>query len=206
MNLFEDDADREAYLGFLAGAAETYGLRFLAWCLMTDHVHLLLTPAEDRALGLGIGDAHRRYTRLVNFRQGVRGHLFQARFKSAVVQRDAHLVAVGRHVELNPVQAGLVGRAEDWPWSSAAFNAGDRRSDPLVKSPKLRKLAGSWRRVLRAGEQDSQRQRLEAQLESGLPVGSERWVRGLERKYRRRLHPGRPGRPRKHAAGAPNNR
>lgn len=206
MDIFEDDADREAYLGFLAGAADSYGLRFLSWCLMSNHVHLLVIPEEERGLGLGIGDAHRRYTRLVNFRQGVRGHLFQSRFKSAVVQRDAHLLAVGRYLELNPVKAGLVGRAEDWPWSSAGFNAGNRKSDPLVTSAELRKLAGSWRRVLRDGEQEAQRKRLEAQLESGLPVGTKRWVRGLERKYRRRLRPGRPGRPRKEAAGAPKNR
>jgi putative transposase len=206
MDIFADDADREAYLGYLAAAGEHYGLEFLAWCLMSSHVHLLVVPREARALGLGIGDAHRRYTRQVNFRQGVRGHLFQARFRSSVIQKDDHLVAVGRYVELNPVQAGLVERAEDWPWSSAAFNAGRRAQDRLVRRPLLRELAGPWRRVLRDGEEEAARKRLAAQLDSGLPVGSERWIGGLESTHKRRLRPGQPGRPRKDSAAEPKNR
>jgi putative transposase len=193
-DIFGSDDDRRAYLDLLAAAAEHHGLKFLAWCLMTNHVHLLVVPKATDSLR-GIGDAHWRYTRLVNFRAGLRGHLFQERFRSYVVQRDGHLVAVGRYVELNPVQAGLVRRAEAWPWSSAGFNAGDRREDVLVQAPELREMTGSWRRVLRDGEEEAERKRIEAHMATGFPLGADAWVRRLEREQERRLSPGQPGWP-----------
>ena len=101
---------------------------------------------------------------------------------------------------------GLAGAAGAYGLQCLAWSLMTHHVHPLVKSAGLRKLAGSWRRVLREGEKQARRKRPEAQLESGLPVGTERWRRGLEKKCRRRLHPGRPGRPRKEAAGAPNNR
>jgi putative transposase len=194
MAIFSSDADRRAYLELLAAAGERHGLRFLAWCLMTNHVHLLVVPREAGSLR-GIGDAHWRYTRLVNFREKVRGHLFQERFRSYVVQRDEHLAAVGRYVELNPVGAGLTGKAEEWPWSSAAFNVGDRPDDPLVGKRELEALFGPWKRVLRGGEEEIGRERIESHAATGFPLGSDPWVRRLEGESERRLRPGKPGRP-----------
>jgi putative transposase len=102
---------------------------------------------------------------------------------------------VGRYVELNPVKAGLVRRAEAWPWSSAGFNAGDRREDVLVQAPELREMTGSWRRVLRDGEEEAERKRIEAHMATGFPLGADAWVRRLEREQERRLSPGQPGWP-----------
>ena len=82
--IFFSEADRDTYLGLLAQFGAHEGVQFWAWCLMTNHVHLVVVPPENpTALARAIGEAHRRYTRPVNFRAGVRGHLFQERFHSS---------------------------------------------------------------------------------------------------------------------------
>ena len=85
---------------------------------MPNHVHLILTPTRADGLGLAVGEAHRRYTNFINARGRWTGHLFQSRFAS-VAMDEAHLMAAVCYVNLNPVRARLVSRAEDWPWSSA---------------------------------------------------------------------------------------
>jgi putative transposase len=195
MDIFRSDSDRRAYLEILAEAGSKHGLGFWAWCLMSNHVHLLAVPERPGSLAGAIREAHWRYTRLVNFREGVRGHLFQERFHSCPVQKDRRLVAAARYVELNPVRAGLVRRAEDWLWSSAAFNAGRRREDPLLAVSVVAGAFGSWRRVLRDGEEEAERRRTELHISKGWPLGEERWVRRLEQESGQRLRAGQPGWP-----------
>jgi len=90
---------------------------------MPNHVHLILVPSTADGLARAVGETHRRYTRMINFREGWRGHLWQGRFSSFVMS-EQHLMGAVRYVERNPVKAGLVDRAEDWPWSSAAAHCG----------------------------------------------------------------------------------
>jgi len=85
---------------------------------MPNHVHLILVPETKDGLNLAVGEAHRRYTRRINFREGWRGHLWQGRFSSFIMD-ERYLLACTKYVELNPVRAGLVKRPEVWPWSSA---------------------------------------------------------------------------------------
>ena len=103
--VFFGDEDRRAYLRLLTAAMAGSGTRCLAWCLMDNHVHLILVPETEDALRATLGETHRRYTRRVNFREGWRGHLFQGRFASYPMD-DAHLIAAVRYVENNPVAAG----------------------------------------------------------------------------------------------------
>jgi putative transposase len=158
MAIFDWDADRRQYLGLVAEQGERFGLRFLAYCLMSNHVHLVVVPAEQDSLARGIGEAHRLYTRMVNFRQGVRGYLFQGRFHSCPL-REAHLVSAVRYVERNPVRAGVVKMAWEYGWSSAGYHVGRRKTDPLVRAAE--ELAGirDWRELLRAIHQGSPRPR-----------------------------------------------
>ncbi len=187
MPVFFSKSDREEYLELMAISAERFGLEFWAWCLMKNHVHLLVVPKRAESLAKGIGDAHRRYTRMVNFRQGARGHLFQERFHSYVVQQDSHAVAVGRYIELNPVKARAAKSAAEYRWSSAAFNAGKSRSDVLVGKPKLGEITGPWCSVLKDGQDELERIRIELHMNTGRPLGSDRWVKGIERRLDRRL-------------------
>jgi len=98
---------------------------------MTDHVHLIAVPEREDSLARAIGEAHRLYTRAKNFRDGVRGYLFQGRFGSCVMD-DRHLARAARYIELNPVSAGIVAKPEDYAWSSARLHMGRRKTDPLA--------------------------------------------------------------------------
>src|SRR5271169_1078361 len=115
---FEAD-DYRLYRRLIATAARRGRTAVWAYCLMPNHVHLIVTPADEDGLRATFAEAHRRYTGAINARFQWMGHLFQGRF-GAVVMDEPHLLAAARYIALNPVTAGLVDRAEDWPWSSAS--------------------------------------------------------------------------------------
>ena len=145
---FFSDDDHELYRELMAVWCERHGVAIWAYCLMPNHVHLIATPASAEGLRRGIGEAHRRYARHVNFREGWRGYLWQGRFASFPLG-GAHLLAAVRYVELNPVRAGLVAEAEDWPWSSArAHLAGGE--DRLARAAAELAAIGDWRASLRS--------------------------------------------------------
>lgn len=110
---FEDD-DQEIYRDLLAEQAQKARVEVWAYCLMPNHIHLIVVPRTDEGFARAVGEAHRRHTNFVNARGRWSGHLFQSRFAS-VVMDDAHLVTGVRYVSLNPVRAGLVASAADWP-------------------------------------------------------------------------------------------
>jgi REP element-mobilizing transposase RayT len=121
--IFLDDEDRERYLALLGQAVERHGWHCLAFCLMHNHVHLLVkTPAAD--LGRGIQRLHGVYAQYFNRRHGRSGHLFQGRFGTKVMRTDAQLLLAARYIALNPVKAGLCREATQWRWSHhrAALN------------------------------------------------------------------------------------
>jgi putative transposase len=116
--IFFKDGDYDVYRDLLAVQMRKTSIEVWAYCLMPNHVHLILTPTYADKLREAVGEAHRRYTNFVNARGCWTGHLFQSRF-SSVVMDDTHLKAAVCYVSVNPVRAGLTDRAEDWPWSSA---------------------------------------------------------------------------------------
>src|SRR5277367_1716111 len=116
-SVFFEDGDYRAYMALLAEGCANAGVAVWGYCLMPNHIHLIMVPHDEAGLREALGETHRRYTRRVNFREGWRGHLWQGRFAS-VPMDEPHLLACARYVELNPVRARLAGRAEDWPWSS----------------------------------------------------------------------------------------
>jgi len=116
---------------------------------MPNHVHLIGVPQSIKGLARAIGEAHRRYTRRVNFREGWRGHLWQGHFASYVLD-EAHLIAAARYVELNPVPARLLRVPGEYLWSSAAAHVAGQNDD-LVKVAPLLGMVGGWSAFL-AGE------------------------------------------------------
>ena len=119
METFFCDEDYQEYLSLLGHWCGEYDVRIWSYCLMPNHVHLILIPSTADGLRRAVAEVHRRYTRMINFREGWRGCLWQGRFASFVMS-EQHLMGATHYVERNPVKADLVDRAEDWPWSSAA--------------------------------------------------------------------------------------
>ncbi|MFZ5668323.1 MAG: transposase [Pseudomonadota bacterium] len=129
--IFFAPGDQDIYKRVLAAQLRRRRIEAWAYCLMPNHVHLILTPSDATGMAKALGEAHRRYTTHINERYGWTGLLFQGRFAS-VVMDEAHLLTAFRYVALNPVRAGLAPRAQDWPWSSVrAHLAG--RDDGLVR-------------------------------------------------------------------------
>ena len=200
--VFFSDDDRRTYLDLVAEAARASGTRVLAWCLMDNHVHLILVPSSADGLRAMLGEAHRRYTRHVNFREGWIGHLFQGRFASYPMD-DAHLMAAVRYVELQPVAAGLVPAAGDWPWSSARSHLAGKRAegDPLTDVTALTRHVRNWRALLRRGlaagdpgpDGEAVAAGIEARLRTGRALADADWVAEQEQRLARQIAPQRPG-------------
>ncbi len=189
--VFFGEGDYAHYIELLAEGCRAAGTAIWAYCLMPNHVHLILVPRDPDGLRAALGEAHRRYTRHVNFRENWRGYLWQGRFASAPLD-EAHLLACARYVELNPVRAGLKRRARDWKWSSArAHLAG--ADDHLVKAGPLLKLVPDWAAFLRQGLADDDRDAIRRAERTGRPLGSDRFTRRLEKKLGRPLARGKPG-------------
>lgn len=143
------EADYALYLGLLRHWSRKSGTRVWAWCLMPNHVHLVLMPVLEDGLRATLAPLHRRYTWEINQREGWRGHLWQDRFASFPMD-DGHVHACLRYVELNPVRAGLVEGAEEWPWSSARAHLGIA-ADGLTDMAPGRARVDDWRAFLNAG-------------------------------------------------------
>ncbi|MFQ5882713.1 MAG: transposase [Candidatus Methylomirabilales bacterium] len=116
--IFTDEDDYRFYLQCLRHAKAKCACRLYAYVLMTNHVHVLVEPAQDGDLGRFMQSVGRRYVRYINLKYGRSRTLWEGRFKSAVVSRDEYLIVCSRYIELNPVRAGLVKHPRDYPWSS----------------------------------------------------------------------------------------
>ena len=191
MATFLTDEDYRAYLGLVAAGCRSAKTAVWAYCLMPNHVHLILVPTSGEGLRAALGEAHKRYTRRINFREGWRGYLWQGRFHSFPMDED-HLIACVRYVELNPVRAGLVARAEDWPWSSArAHLTGE--GDQLVDVRPLLRRVPDWHDFLAGGLPQADVDRLRQHGRTGRPCGSADWIERLEQQSGRALKKQRPG-------------
>ncbi len=162
---------------------------------MPNHVHLVVVPESDEGFRRGIGEAHRRYSRRINFRENWRGHLWQGRFSSYVMD-ERHLLAAVRYIELNPVRSGLTERAEDWPWSSAAAHLAGR-DDGLATVKGMLDLVWifvpEWRAYLDLQTPEETVARLRRHERTGRPLGERGFIGRLEQLLGRQLHRQKPG-------------
>jgi putative transposase len=189
--VFFEEADYEEYLRLLKQQAARWGLHIWAYCLMTNHVHLIVVPEHEASLTRGLAETHRRYTRYINFRESWRGYLWQGRFSSVPLD-ESHLVAAMRYVERNPVDAGLVATAVEYPWSSARAHC-HHTGDPLLSACFLTEQLENWEDFLRHPADDKLTHHLEAQLRTGRPSGSNSFLNDLERKLGRPIRRQPPG-------------
>ena len=131
--IYRDDHDRRTYLRILRGSVRHFRWRLLAYCLMDNHVHLLIKTREPN-LGVGMGRLHASYAQSFHSRHGSTGHLFQGRYGSVRIKSDEQLWTAAVYIAMNPVEAGLCRRPDDWPWSSHSMVVSDTAPDWLDAS------------------------------------------------------------------------
>ena len=193
--IFFSVADRDRYVDWLAEGCRRFATTCLGWCLMNNHVHLILVPSTADGLRGPIASAATRLSQRINLSQQTSGHLFQGRYASYAMD-EAHLMIALRYIENNPVKAGLVDAAERWAWSSAAAHVA-RRPDRLVSGREFAEAVPNWRAMLARGLEAAEDEDLvvETALLSGRPRAGPAWLAAHASHIGDRATPGRRGRP-----------
>jgi len=189
---FFEEGDYALYLDLLVDAAEKARAEVWAYCLMPNHVHAIVVPADEDGLRRTFGDLHRRYTVYVNARAQRTGHVWQGRFGS-VAMDEAHLFHALRYVGLNPVRARLVERAADSRWSSVGAHLAGKDDRVVRVAPALERV-GNFAAFLAEGiDQDEAWLALRRAESIGRPNGDAAWIAALEARTGRTLAPGKRG-------------
>jgi putative transposase len=192
--IFFEDGDQDIYCDMLAEQMQKAEVEVWAYCLMPNHVHLILCPRDQKGLARTLGAAHKRWANFINGRGRWRGHLFDGRFAS-VAMDEGHLVCAVRYVALNPVRARLAARAEDWKWSSVRAHL-ERKDDGLVTVGPVLDRVRDFASLIAEQTDDAAFAALRAAEQTGRPLGTADFIAGLERVLGRpiaRRAPGRKG-------------
>ncbi|MDN5937893.1 MAG: transposase [Salinisphaera sp.] len=193
--VFLQEDDYALYRDLLAQHCTANGVEVWSYCLMPNHVHLILVPSSEDGLSRAIGETHRRYSGYINARLRVTGHLFQGRF-GAVAMDEAHLLAAFRYIAMNPVKAKLVSQAADWPWSSTPDHL-VARNDGLVAVQPLLERVDDVAQFLSDDPDPILEHALIAGQSIGRPLMEDGQLATLEKQMKRRIRPLPRGRPRK---------
>jgi putative transposase len=191
MKTFFNNTDYQAYLDLLADAKDDAGVEVWAYCLMPNHVHLVVVPEFQDSLSRLFSKVHRSYTRRINFRERWQGHLWQERFHSFVMD-EPYLMATARYTELNPVRAGLCRQPQDWHWSSARSHFAATDNGVLTVQPMLERV-DNWANYLAIEESASVLGVIRQHTGTGRPAGGKAFIAELEALTGKSLQKGRPG-------------
>ena len=189
---FFEDGDYALYLDMLADSSARARAAVWAYCLMPNHVHIVLVPSDADGLRRTFADLHRRYTGFVNARARTTGHLWQGRYGS-VAMDEAHLLNAVRYVTLNPVRARLAARAEAWPWSSARAHLAGRDDKVVTVAPVLDRVGDFARFLAEPFDADAAYAPLRRAETIGRPIGDAGWLAELEARTGRPLQPRKRG-------------
>jgi putative transposase len=191
METFFRDEDYQAYLALMSEWCRRFHVDIWAYCLMPNHIHLIAVPETEEGLRQAIGEAHRRYSAMINRRQRWTGHLWQGRFSSFPMD-EKYLLAAAKYIEMNPVRANLSADPYSWKWSSATAHA-EAKDDNLVKVSPLLDMVGDWRMFLsHANDEDADKIRRHER--TGRALGSDSFLESLERSLMRTVKPQKVGR------------
>jgi putative transposase len=190
LTTFFRDEDYQAYIDLMAEWCNKCDVEIWAYCLVPNHVHLIAVPESEDGLRRGIGEAHRRYSRMINFRENWRGHLWQGRFASFPMD-ETYLLAAVLYVEMNPVRANLAPDPASWPLSSVQAHLSGK-NDGLVKVAPLLEMVGDWKLFL-SGAEEERLSDIRRHERSGRPLGAEGFIERLESNLSRTLKREKPG-------------
>ncbi len=176
MDLFHKPADFDAFAKILAEGLGRYRVDLLAWCLMSNHWHLVLRPRQADALGrlmgwVGVTHVRRHHS---HYNSIGSGHLYQGRFKSFPVQDDRHFLTVCRYVEANPLRADMVKKAEDWRWSSLGDRKSEKQMLPTAAWPVDR--PGNWTAMVNRPMNAVDAEAVQTSIARDRPLGTAEWV------------------------------
>ena len=188
---FFGDDDYALYRDLLATHCRAAAVEVWAWCLMPNHVHLILMPSDQDGLRHALARVHRAYAGIIQARRRRSGHFWQGRFGAVAMDED-YLAAALRYVALNPVRARLVGRAQDWRWSSTRAHLRGR-DDGLTALQPIKDRFPRFADLLATEADPELFERLRAAESIGRPLGSDRFLARLERKTGRILKPAKRG-------------
>jgi putative transposase len=202
---FRAEADYLVYLSHLRQLSVKHDCAVHAYCLMTNHVHLLVTPGAAQSCTRLMRDLGRLYVPYFNRRHGRTGTLWEGRFRSCIAESARYVLACYRYIELNPVRAKMVGHPEAYLWSSYAANSGARQDPFLMMHPEFLALAsdadkrhGAYRGLFAEKMDEALLEAIREATNSGYPLASERFKNSVIAPLGWKTAPAKPG-PRTHA-------
>ena len=204
---FGGTEDFKAYAHWLREAAERFRVAIHAWVFMTNHVHLLATPATEDGISRMMQHLGRRYVRYFNHVHGRTGTLWEGRLEACLVQDTAYLLHCYRYIELNPVRAGMVSDPADYPWSSYRVNALGLESDLCTPHEIYCALGqgaerlAAYRGLFAAHVDDEPIADIREATRRGHALGDQQFAREMEARTGMRLRTGKPGPKAKEEAG-----
>ncbi len=201
-NCFRCEQDFATYASLLRKAAQRWDVAIHAWVFMSNHVHILMTPAHEGGISRLMHQLGSNYVRYFNQRTGRSGTLWEGRFRSCLVQDDEYLLQCHRYIELNPVRAGMVEHPAEYPWSSYRSNADGVPSNLLTPHPTYLELGNEltrrqrYRSMFETQDAKQKDEWIRETTRAGFALGNQDFRQAMERITGQRLHPGHPGRPR----------
>jgi putative transposase len=202
--IFFEESDHRQFLETLAGIASSESIRIHAYVLMTNHVHLLMTPTTEQDASLLMNGLGQRYVQHINRTYRRTGHLFEGRFRSSIIEADNYRLACQRYIELNPVRAHMTPNPGAYPWSSYRYNALGAADPVITPHPLYLALDAddearrtSYQRLFTDAIPETEWKSLRDATNGGFVLGSSRFQRQIAAMVGRRTWPGGAGRPRK---------
>ena len=200
--IFKDSADMQRLLDLLQTHAKEQGVKVHAYVLMSNHLHLLLTPLQNDSLPKMMQAVGRSYVLYFNKRHGRSGTLWEGRYRSSLIQTERYFLACMAYIDLNPVRAGMVAHAADYGWSSHGHYIGRQNEAWLTPHPLYWDMGNTpfareaaYAAMVQAGVNQEQQQALTFSALSGWALGEKSFVQGLQKQTTRRVNRAKAGRP-----------
>ncbi len=173
--MFFSAKDALTYLGYLDTQAKQHDLAINAYCLMPNHVHLIVTPIDEQSLAVALGRVHQSYAQYVQLTYQLSGHLWQGRFNSSPLE-ESHLWAAVKYVERNPVRCSMAALPQAYRWSSAAAHCGLHDDPLLTPLPQFNLNHREWTEWLAVADDEDLLKRIRLSTNTGQPLGSPAFI------------------------------